>query len=163
MTVDRADWKSRSRVARAFGLKGEGWMRHANPASVWTRFALLPLLALSIWSRVWIGWWCFIPIGLSLVWMVANPLFFHEPRSTKNWASRGVLGERVWTEGDRATFPSEFLSKVTGVATTFQIVGLAVVVYGLVTRGPLAAVLGVLITQLAKLWYIDRMMLLFEQ
>jgi hypothetical protein len=24
------------RVARAFGLNDESWMRHANPASVWT-------------------------------------------------------------------------------------------------------------------------------
>jgi hypothetical protein len=28
-------------------------MRHANPVSVWTRFAVLPLLALAVWSREW--------------------------------------------------------------------------------------------------------------
>jgi hypothetical protein len=38
-------------VARLFGLKGEDWQRHANPVSVWTRFAVLPLLALAVWSR----------------------------------------------------------------------------------------------------------------
>lgn len=32
------------RVARLFGLRGESWMRHANPWSVWTRFSVLPLL-----------------------------------------------------------------------------------------------------------------------
>ena len=38
-------------VAAAFGLEKEGgWQRHANPASVWTRFAALPLLVVAIWS-----------------------------------------------------------------------------------------------------------------
>ena len=46
---------STNRVARVFGLSGQSWMRHANPASVWTRFAVLPLLMLSVWSRDWIG------------------------------------------------------------------------------------------------------------
>lgn len=154
--------KSRGRVARAFGLKGDAWMRHANPASVWTRFAGLPLLVLAIWSRDWIGWWCLIPIGLALTWIVVNPLFFHEPRSTKNWASKGVFGERVWTEGDRSAYPPEFKSKVPNVAIAFQTIGMAVLIYGLVILDPLAAVMGVVITQLAKLWYIDRMVLLFE-
>jgi hypothetical protein len=34
---------------------GKSWLRHANPISVWTRFAVLPLLALSIWSRAWVA------------------------------------------------------------------------------------------------------------
>ena len=63
-------------VARAFGLLGDGWKRHANPASVWTRFAALPLLALSIWNRQWFGWLSLIPIALSIAWVFANPLFF---------------------------------------------------------------------------------------
>jgi hypothetical protein len=31
-----------TRLARLFGLQGESWLRHANPVSVWTRFAVLP-------------------------------------------------------------------------------------------------------------------------
>ncbi len=55
-------------VPRLFGLEGEAWMRHANPASVWTRFAALPLLALALWSRVWIGWWALLPVAAALAW-----------------------------------------------------------------------------------------------
>ena len=40
----RAKGTSERRVASLFGLKGDSWMRHANPWSVWTRFAVLPLL-----------------------------------------------------------------------------------------------------------------------
>ena len=46
-----------TKLAKAFGLGGENWMRHASPVSVWTRFAVLPLLAAAVWSRDWIGWW----------------------------------------------------------------------------------------------------------
>jgi hypothetical protein len=78
-----------TKLARLFGLQGESWLRHANPVSVWTRFAVLPLLALSIWSRDWIGWWSLVPIALSLVFMVVNPLLFPKPASTRNWAPGG--------------------------------------------------------------------------
>ena len=154
--------RRRTAVARAFGLKGEGWMRHANPASVWSRFAVLPLLALAIWSRDWIGWWFLAAVGLALVWMVVNPLFFREPASTRNWASRGVLGERIWTEGDKATFPPEFRSKVPAVAMGFQAAALVPLVYGLIELNVLSVVVGIVFMQCAKAWYIDRMVLLFE-
>jgi hypothetical protein len=116
-----------------------------------------PLLVLSIWSRDWIGWWSLIPIALSVVWLCVNPLFFTEPRSTNNWASKGVFRERIWTEGDRSAFPTEFRSRVPAVTMIFQAAGLAVLIYGLVVLDPLASVTGIVIMQLAKLWYIDRM------
>ena len=99
------------RVAKCFGLTGDSWDRHANPVSVATRFAVLPLLALSIWSRDWIGWWCLVPIVLSLVFMMVNPLLFPKPRSTRNWASKGVFGERVWSERNVVPVPAQFTPK----------------------------------------------------
>ena len=43
-----------------------------------------------------------------------------------------------------------------------QVVGLAVLVYGLVQLDLLAVVSGLVILQTAKAWFIDRMVLLFE-
>ena len=43
-----------------------------------------------------------------------------------------------------------------------QTVGLAILVYGLVELDLLAVVSGLLVTQVAKAWFIDRMVLLFE-
>jgi hypothetical protein len=149
-------------VAAAFGLKGDSWMRHANPASVWTRFAALPMIILSVWSRDWIGWWCLVPIVLSNVWLMVNPLFFSPPTSTRSWASRGVLGERVWTEGDRTTFPAQFSASVLGIIQALQGIGLIALVYGVVVLDPIVTVTGLLLTQVAKCWYIDRMVLLFD-
>jgi hypothetical protein len=151
------------KVAGAFGLKGENWMRHANPASVWTRFGVLPLLVGSIWSRRWIGRRCVIPTALSTAWLFANPLFFRPPRSTRNWASKGVLGERIWAEGSRSELPDQFRSVVPTVASVYQAIGFVPLVYGLVVLKATPTVTGVLLVQGGKLWYIDRMVLLFEE
>jgi hypothetical protein len=151
------------RVAKLFGLEGETWMRHANPASVWTRFAVLPMLAISIWSRDWIGWWSLVPLALSLVFMVVNPLLFPKPRSTRNWASKGVLGERVWADRTAVELPEPFrVSRVPAVTQAIQVVGIAVLALGLVEFDLLMTVAGIVILQTAKAWYLDRMVLLFE-
>lgn len=138
-------------------------MRHANPASVWTRFAVLPLLALSVWSRDWIGWYCLIPVALSVLWMFVNPLFFDPPRSTRSWASKSVLGERIWVGRDRSELPQQFRSRIPVLISVYQAIGMVPVVYGLIVLDPTAVILGVLLVQGGKLWYLDRMVLLFEE
>jgi hypothetical protein len=149
-------------VTRLFGLEGERWLRHANPVSVWTRFAVLPLLALAVWSREWIGWWSLPAVALVLVFMMVNPLLFPRPRSTRHLASKGVFGERIWTDRDKAELPAPFRSRVLSVTYAVQVVGIAILVYGLVELDLLAVVSGLLITQTAKAWFIDRMVLLYE-
>ncbi|MEU8613121.1 DUF6653 family protein, partial [Actinoplanes sp. NPDC048791] len=150
------------RVAKMFGLEGEKWTRHANPVSVWTRFSVLPLLALSIWSRDWIGWWCLVPVVASLVFMMINPLLFPKPRSTRNWASKGVFGERVWSERTTATPPAQFTTAVLNVTYAVQLIGAAVLAYGLVRLQVVDTIAGLVILLTAKAWYIDRQVLLFE-
>ena len=39
--------------ATLFRLDDEGWERHANPWSVWTRVATWPVLMLVLWSFHW--------------------------------------------------------------------------------------------------------------
>lgn len=151
-----------TKLAVAFGLRDETWLRHANPASVWTRFAVLPLLALSVWSRDWIGWYCLIPVVLSVVWMFVNPLFFPPPRSMNNWASKSVLGERIWVGRDRSELPEQFRSRIPALIGAYQVVGMVPLAYGLVVLDLTAVVLGILLVQGGKLWYLDRMVLLFE-
>ena len=153
---------SEQRVAKLFGIEGENWARHANPVSVWTRFAVVPLLALSIWSRDWIGWWSVVPIVLSLVFMMVNPVLFPKPRSTRNWASRGVFGERVWSERTSVQVPPQFTSAVLNVTYAIQLVGSVVLTAGLVRLDMVDTIAGLVILQTAKAWFIDRQVLLFE-
>jgi hypothetical protein len=160
---EQAKVPSGNRVARLFGLEGESWMRHSNPWSVWTRFAVLPLLAISVWSRDWIGWWCLVPVALSLIFMVVNPLLFPRPRSTRNWASKGVFGERIWSERNSVALPDQFTNtRILTVTYAIQTVGLAVLVWGLLQLDVIASIAGLVILQTAKAWFIDRMVLLFE-
>jgi hypothetical protein len=149
-------------VTKLFGLAGDNWMRHANPVSVWTRFAVLPLLALAVWSREWIGWWSLAAVALALVFMMVNPLLFPPPRSTRHWASKGVFGERIWTERAKDELPAQFRSRVLWATYAGQVAGMALLVYGLVELDLLAVVSGVVMAQIAKAWFIDRMVLLFE-
>lgn len=162
-TSQRAQVTSENKVAKLFGLTGENWMRHANPWSVWTRFAVPPLLAISIWSRDWIGWWSLVPVALSLVFMVVNPRLFPPPRSTRNWASKGVLGERIWSERGQVAIPAQFAdSRIPAVTYGIQTVGLVVLAWGLIQLNVIYTVAGLVILQTAKAWFIDRMVLLFD-
>ena len=59
--------------------------------------------------------------------------------------------------------PEQFrTSKVRAVAQGIQVVGMAVLAYGLVELDLLAAVTGTVLAQTAKAWYLDRMVLLVE-
>ena len=87
-------------LERLMGMSEATWKRHASPWSVWTRTPILPLLALAVWARDWIGWWCLIPVSLLVIWTFLNPRAFPVPKRTDNWASKGTFGERVFsTEG----------------------------------------------------------------
>ena len=152
------------KIAKAFGLEGGSWMKHANPASVWTRFSVVSLFALAVWSRDWIGIWSLIPIGLSIIWMFVNPLLFDVPKSTRNWASRAVLGERIWVDRDKIEIPEQFRSRTPSlIANAYSAIGMGLLAYGLIDLHVLAAVAGILIIHGGKVWYLDRIQLLFVE
>ena len=85
-------------VARLMAMDDMTWQRHANPWSAYTRIAILPLFAVAVWSRIWIGWWCLLPIALLTVWTWVNPRAFPPPATRDAWASRAVLGERLFLD-----------------------------------------------------------------
>lgn len=150
------------KVAKLFGLEGESWMRHANPASVWMRFTVVSSLALAIWSRDWIGAWCLVAVALAIIWMFVNPLLFKAPKSTRNWASRAVLGERIWVDRDKIDLPEQFRSRAAPlVANAYSTIGMGILAFGLVELNLLATVTGILIVHGGKAWYLDRISLLF--
>jgi len=150
------------RVAHVFGLRGDAWMRHANPRSVWTRFTCLSLVVIAVWSRAWIGWYCLIPIAAASAWMWLNPRLFGVPASTRNWASRAVFGERIWLDRQNTQFPDQFTSRVPNLANAYSCIGLAMLVYGVFALDVWLTIAGIVIVHGGKLWYLDRMVLLFE-
>lgn len=148
------------RTARLMGMTDAVWARHANPWSVWTRVPILPAMALAVFSRVWIGWWCLVPIALLLVWVWLNPRIFPVPRRTDRWSSLATFGERVWLARGRVPIPSHhvltahILSIVSGA-------GALLCIYGLIVLDGWMITAGVAVSVLAKLWFCDRMVWLY--
>jgi len=137
------------------------WKRHANPWSVWTRFMILPLFVLAIWSRAWIGWWCCVPIGLLLVWTFLNPRVFSKPLSTDNWASKATFGERVWLRRKSTPIPTHHvqIAHALSAATALAVIPL---VYGIIIYEPLVTCLSLVLVIGGKLWFLDRMVWLYH-
>lgn len=154
MTLER-------KIAKTFNLTDENWMKHANPWSVWTRYSVLPIIVLAFWSRVWIGWWCLIPGLLSLLWMFFNPVFFSKPSSTKNWASKSVLGERVYLNRDQVDIP-DYHKIAPNILNAISSIGMLFTIYGIVVLSIWPIILGVVLAYLGKSWYLDRMVWLYE-
>lgn len=148
-------------LEKSMGMDDAVWTRHANPISGWSRMTTLPMIALAIWSRAWLGWWALVVLAGVIVWVLANPRVFPKPRSTNNWMSKGVLGERVWLNRKQVAIPhhhaiwANILSLGTGI-------GMLPFGWGLWQFSIWPTLLGLVILMLGKLWFLDRMVWLFE-
>ena len=148
-------------MAKMFKLTEENWIKHANPWSVWTRYSVLPIIVLSFWSRIWIGWWSAIPVVLSLSWMFFNPIVFNRARSTKYWASKSVLGERVWSNRDKVDIPN-YQKAAPNILNGISALGMVLSIWAIITLSVWPGILGVSLAYLGKSWYLDRMVWLYE-
>ncbi|UXP31560.1 hypothetical protein N6H18_14505 [Reichenbachiella agarivorans] len=149
-------------IAQVFNLKGDSWLKHANPWSVWTRFVTLPFLVLAIWSRVWIGWYSLIPISLLVIWLIINPTLFKKPKSFDNWGSKSVLGEKYWSERKRNPVPKHH-NTVVRILTILQTIGGIILIVGLWKLEINWTIIGAITVYLAKMWFLDRMVWIFEE
>ena len=143
-------------------LSERTWMRHANPWSVWTRYAAFPLLVLAVWSYHWIGWWSLIPVAVVVFFLYVNPKLFPPPRSTRNWASMAVLGERVWLAEDRRFLPQQFPHVFYPLAAA-SIVNVFALVWGIVSSDVVLTAVSTINVLVAKSWFNDRMVWLFSE
>jgi hypothetical protein len=148
-------------VARLFRMDDEAWRRHANPWSVWTRFAAIPAMLLAIWSRTWIGWWCLVPIFVVVVWLWLNVKVFAPVSAPRGWTSRGIYGERAWLE-NRSAVPPDHRS-VLRILVLLGSVGFGLTIWGLVALSVWPTVFGATLVVVAQLWRIDRFGWLWER
>ncbi len=148
-------------IAQAFAMSDEVWARHASPWSVWTRFTVLPLLVLGVWSRVWIGWWAVLPAAAAVLWAWLNPRIFPKPKSTDHWASKGVLGERVWLNRDKIPIPRHHRA-APHVLSSISALGMIFLIWGVIALALWPTLFGAALVYLGKLWFLDRMVWLYE-
>ena len=147
--------------ANLFRMDDETWEGHANPWCFWTRLSVMPLLFLAIWSRVWLGWWSLIGVAIALLWTWFNARIFPKPKSTDNWMSKGVFGERVWIDRNEIPIPPRH-RHFPQFLTAISAVGLPVSAWGLFQLDLYWTGLGLLLIYVGKLWFFDRMVWLYE-
>lgn len=145
---------------KLMGMSDAVWLRHCNPWSGWTRVVILPLFALAIWSRVWLGGYAWGAIALVVVWTWWNPRAFAPPRRFDAWMTRGVLGERVYLE-HQGDLPAHHrhMAKLLGYGA---LPGLLVMAWGLWAQEASFVIFGVILAMLPKLWFLDRMVWILE-
>ncbi|NNE79862.1 MAG: hypothetical protein HKN18_06265 [Silicimonas sp.] len=146
---------------RGMGMTEDTWMRHANPLSVWTRFTCLPLLILAIWSRIWLGWWALGLVALAMLWTWVNPRAFPVPENTDNWASKGTFGERVFLNRRNIPIPAHHRRWAFALGA-LSAIGLPPLVWGVWQLDVAITVLGTVLVVLPKVWFVDRMVWLYE-
>lgn len=149
------------KTAAFFRLDDAGWERHANPLSVWTRVAIWPFLVAALWNFHWVGVYALIPVGLIVIWAFVNPRAFPPPASTRSWASRAVLGERVYLAREQIPIPDHHRIAAQTLAVAGGL-GALVMIAGLLLANPALFLAGAVAAFFAKMWFIDRMVWLFE-
>jgi hypothetical protein len=162
ITIKEVEMTIEGKIASIFKLTDKNWMKHANPISVWTRYSVLPIIVMAFWSRIWIGWWCLIPGLLSILWMFINPVLFKKPESTKNWASKSVLGERVYSNRDKLKIPAKHQIPLHGILNAVSSTGMILAIGSIIFYSIWGALLGIALAYIGKSWYLDRMVWLYE-
>jgi hypothetical protein len=143
-------------------LSEQTWARHANPWSVWTRYAAFPFLVAAIWSSHRIGWLALLPVAAVVCFLAINPRLFAPPRSTTSWAARAVLGERVWlAEGRRS--PDRQYTGVLSTLIAVSLINLAALIWGLVQSDAVLTIVSTVNVLVGKSWFNDRMVWLFSE
>lgn len=146
---------------RLMGMDQRAWARHANPWSAYSRLAGSLAVFFAFWSLHWIGAWGLLAIALAAAWTWLNPRLFAPPQSAESWAARGVLGERVFLNRKKVPIPEEH-ARLAWIATGASAGFLAIGIYGLATGAFWTAFCGWCAAVLAKVWFVDRMVWLFD-
>ena len=128
---------------------------------MYTRIPIPALLVAAIWSRAWIGWWSLVPIGLCLMWTLANPRVFPPPRTLDHWAAQSVMGETLLAKRKSTPLPPRHRTAPL-VLGLLSAAGLPFLVWGLVVLDPWITLFGLAVQMTSKLWFLDRMALLYD-
>ena len=147
-------------VARLHRMDAATWERHASPWSVWTRVPILPLGVAVLYFRQELGGWIWAALGALVLWAWFNPRAFPPPRATTSWASRAVLGERVWLNRAVVPLPAH-AGRFVPAAIGLGVSGLPLLAWGLWRLDPAATLLGLALSLAGKFWFLDRMVRLY--
>jgi hypothetical protein len=149
-------------IADLFSMTDETWARHANPWSVWTRFTAFPARILAAWSRAWLGRWSAVPLAAALAWTWLNPRLFDRPATARSWASRAVLGERVWMNRDEVPIPPAYRTTPV-ILNGLSALAFLVTIWGLVRLSSWPTFVGAAVALVLKTVFLGQMVSLYDE
>lgn len=155
MTIER-------RLAQLFRLDSKGWKRHANPLSVWSRYSVLLVFVSAIWLREFSAGLSILLFLLAICWMFINPLIFPKPNDLSGWASKAVMGEQIYLNRDNTSLPEHHQLPLYTILKLTASLGFILSFWAAYTYNITLCILAVLITYLAKSWFLDRMVWLYQ-
>ena len=126
------------------------WSRHANPRSVWTLVVAYPVLIFALYRRRR------LLLSGTLLFVAVNPLVFSPPATDDAWATRVVLGEKIWLERGRLVSADSLFVAVCAPVFLYTI-------RSAVRRNPLGTAVGTLLSVALMLVFFDRMVRLYER
>jgi hypothetical protein len=150
------------RLAKAFGVSdADAWRRHANPWSVYNPFSGTGTPHRRDLVARLDRWWSLVAIGAVAMWTMINPRVFGPPQSMDTWASRSVLAERYWSARKESPIPERHRVApfVLGVISA---AGVPFWAWGLIGLDPWITAFGLAVQMFVKLWFLDRMALLYD-
>lgn len=125
------------------------WSRHANPASVWSLVLAFPTLIVALYRRS-------VPLAAgTLLLVAANPILLSPPEVDDAWATRVVLGERVWVE--EGVWPSADAVFAAACAPVYLYT-----IRSAVRRRPLSTTAGTVVSLVLMLVFFGRMVRRYE-
>ncbi|MFC6940083.1 DUF6653 family protein [Salinirubellus sp. GCM10025818] len=127
------------------------WEPHASPRSVWPLVAAYPVLILAVYRRSRP-----LLVGV-LVSVVTNLLVVSPPETDDAWATRVVLGERVWLERVLTSSPRDLGLIGVGAAVHLYAVRAAV------RRQPVRTAVGTAASMALMFLFFGRMVRLYEE
>ena len=74
----------------------------------------------------------------------------------------GVMGERVWLNRNEIPIP-EHHRRIPHLINVGSVIGMVFLIWGLITLDVWMTLLATVIVQLGKLWFIDRMVWLYQE
>lgn len=149
-------------ITTAFAMDDETWARHANPWSAWTRVPILPLAVIVLLARDELGLLAWLLLGALIVWAWVNPRAFPAPAHLDAWASRAVMGEKLWVERSARPIPPA-QAEMARWLTLLQATGVPPLVWGVWAIDVPLALTATALVIVAKFWFLDRMVWLRDE
>lgn len=140
----------------AMGMDDDKWRHHANPWSVWTRLATVPAFAVAIYSRVWLGWWCLLPVALIMIFLWLNTRIFAPAQTDERWETQAILGERLWLNRRSVPIPQHHRRATRWIVAGSSLSAIPMLI-GLFQLDPWATAFGVAGVFFGQIWFLDRL------